>query len=236
MSPAHSAACRRFGELYALTKERRRAVCVHEAGHAVAHALGGAHVCRVAVAPEGAAAWTIATSRGTVMTDLWGVCEPLESNPASGFLRWDDDEGCLQADRPGFRSYLRQIGGLGAGVRREVLRHVRACLCASVAGPIAEQIHNGEEPEIDYEGSHFGRDDGNTALALARLLPWRNELEFLHAQTVLALRRPEVWAMVVRLADELERVGELEYEKLSDYLPEPLAHWPPSPKARTGAG
>ena len=40
-----------------LTLAQRRATCIHEAGHAVAFALGGVSVHRLAVADEGAAAW-----------------------------------------------------------------------------------------------------------------------------------------------------------------------------------
>ena len=49
-----------------LTPAQRRATCIHEAGHAVAFALGGVSVHRLAVADEGAAAWRTDIRNGRV--------------------------------------------------------------------------------------------------------------------------------------------------------------------------
>jgi hypothetical protein len=43
-----------------------------------------------------------------------------------------------------------------------------------------------------------------------------------------ALRRPEIWARVIALADELERVGDMCPDALVEFLPQPDFHWPPS--------
>lgn len=212
-----------------LTKELRRATCVHEAGHAVVHALGGTDVYRVAVAPVGATSWGFTTRKGRASTDLWGVCEPGPSLFASIFMRWNANESCISVDSKGLRQYLSR---LDKGVRREAWRELRAALCASEAGPIAEALYLGIEPEPDYFGQEGVHDDAKNSMALDALLPWRNELEAMHALTVQALRRPDVWGAVLRLADELERVGDLT-DAFEGLLPEAVPGWPPSPKSKT---
>jgi hypothetical protein len=51
------------------------------------------------------------------------------------------------------------------------------------------------------------------------------------APTLEALRRPDVWGFVRRLADELERVGDIQDEVI-DMVPERSLHWPPSPQGK----
>jgi hypothetical protein len=219
-----------------LTRERRRAVCVHEAGHAVMHALGGAIVYRVAVAPEGATDWQTTGRKGTPMVDLWGVCEPA-GHSGELCIRWDAESGDYGADRRLFAELQRLSAQLPGGrqVRAETLRILRAHLCATLAGPAAEQLHLGEdEPWLDTEGEWGVWDDAKAAQCLDWLLPWRGEIEHLHGVTVAALRRPDVWACVQRVADELERRGDIE-EGLELLLPKPSPAWPPSPRAKKPA-
>lgn len=217
---------------YVLTKEHRRTVCVHEAAHAVVFALGGLELYRVAVAPEGAKSWQSKSRKGYAQTDLWGVCEVHATHPAAIFMQWDGWEDLVVVDRKGFRQYLGMLEARRKGIRREAWREVRARLCATLAGPISEQLINHVEPEIDYEGQPGVLDDAKHAMAADCLLPWRNEFEAMHALTVETLRRPEVWALVILLAEELGRRGEV-LDDIEQYLPAPVANWPPSPKAKS---
>lgn len=215
---------------YALTRERRREVCVHEAAHAVMNALGGAFVYRVAVAPEGATDWTTKSRHGAEMTDLWGVCSPSDS-PAFLYVRWDAAEGCFAADRPGWRDFLRMVETHQAGASRELRRQLRAHLVGCLAGPAASQLFEqpNEEPYLE-EGEWGIGDDIAKARAYSWLLPWRNEFEHLAALTVATLRRPDVWALVLRVADALEVAGELE-EELDGLLPDSVTGWPHGPRS-----
>jgi hypothetical protein len=225
-----------------LTATRRREVCVHEAGHAVVQSLGGDFVKRLAVAPEGdGGSWTIEGSLGGTLTDLWGVCQTASFPYAHRYIRWIDDEGTYHADRKGFDALMRQIQsqlvGLGARhARRHVAesrRMVRLLACGCLAGPAAEQILKGEEVWLE-EPDDYGdqMDDIAKAQAYSWLLPWRNEYEHACSVTEEALRRPDIWERVIRLADELERVGDM--EDFDGFLPDPMREWPPSPKARSG--
>lgn len=214
---------------YTLTRERRRAVCIHEAGHAVMHALGGAWVYRVAVAPEGATEWHTTGRKGAHLADLWGVCSPSDG-PGSLHIRWDPESGDWGADRAGFLRILGMLEEHQPGSKREAWRQIRAQVCGSLGGPAAEQIHEDETPWLDYEGEWGVFDDAKSAQAHAWLLPWRGELEHLHGLTVQTLMRPDVWALVVRLADALEMAGDM--EDPSGFLPAPVKNWPPSLRAR----
>jgi hypothetical protein len=207
-----------------LSREERRVTCVHEAGHAVLHALGGAFVYRVAVAPEGATDWTTTARKGQMMTDLWGVCES-SGTLAEMFIRWVPDDLCMAADRVMFENTLRRLDERTPGSGREARRQVRAHAVAALAGPAAEAIFKGEAPAL-CEGNWGPNDDVTRAEALCWLLPWRTERDHLEALTVRTLRDPAVWALVLRLADALERTGDL--EELREYLPAPVPNWPPS--------
>ena len=222
-----------------LTKELRREVCVHEAGHAVIFALGGAFVYRLAVAPEGdTGTWTIEGRKQGPMTDLWGVCMPSDFIEMYLHMRWNNDDCLWEVDRKGFNAYVRQTqAGLAAAGSRsartygaETRRIVRAHICGGVAGPAAEQIFRGEDVwlgEPDY-----GNKTEDLVLAEARswLLPYRNEYGHACQVTEAALRRPDIWEHVMRLADELERVGDM--EDFDGLLPDPLPGWPSSPGSR----
>lgn len=214
---------------YTLTRALRRAVCIHEAGHAVMYALGGVWVHRVAVAPEGATEWQTTGRKGALLTDIWGVCEP-SGGPGSMHIRWDPESGDWSADRAGFLRIQGMLEEHRPGSKRDTWREIRAHVCGVLGGPAAEQIHEGQTPWLDYEGKLGVFDDAKNAQTQAWLLPWRGELEHLHELTVQALRHPDVWVLVVRLADALETVGDV--EDLRGYLPAPVPNWPPSMRAR----
>ena len=215
----------------ALSRERRRAVCVHEAAHAVIYALGGAWVYRVAVAPEGSAEWRTAGRKGAELADLLGVCCPSDS-PATMFIRWDAEECAATADRRRFAELLAMMEEHCRGYKREQWRQVRAHVCAMLAGPAAEQLHErpDEEPYL-WEGDCGEFDDITKAEAHCWLLPWRGEFAHLAALTIETLRRPDVWALVLAVADRLEAVVDLE-EELMPLLPTAAPDWPPSPRAK----
>ncbi|MFP3586374.1 hypothetical protein SCB29_22315 [Paraburkholderia sp. SIMBA_055] len=227
-----------------LTQEFRRVVCVHEAGHAVVHALGGSLIYGVAVAPESSESWTYQGRKGGALVDLWGVCEPTDFPVAAMHLAWDDDNFRYIANKSGFNELVRRMaeapragaarGKLSASefkrrVRSDFTRAVRLQICGILGGPIAESIYEGREFDAWNEdgwedpGADMARADG-----FARLLPYRGELEHACAVTSEALRAPETWAHVIALADELERLGSMDSEAVADFLPRPLPDWPPS--------
>ncbi len=226
---------------FSLDRARRRAVCVHEAGHAVIDAVGGAYVHRVAVAPEGATTWSTTGRKGVALSDLWGVCSASDTL-GQWFIRWEPEELCYAADRRNFGQVLRLFetgGGKGCARRavREIRRQLRAQVCACLAGPAAEQLHErpADEPYL-WEGE-WGEPDDDIAKAEAYcwLLPWRGEFEHLAALTVATLRRPDVWAHVVAVADALEESGDLEDEAVEKLLPMPARDWPPSPRSKAAS-
>ena len=109
-----------------LTPAQRRATCIHEAGHAVAFALGGVSVYRLEVADEGAEAWRTDIRNGRMCTGLWGLCEKADLVLPRQFLRWLMNEGCLHPDGRGHPQLLQrpegraQVEGFGARLQREI--------------------------------------------------------------------------------------------------------------------
>jgi len=217
-----------------LTKQLRREVCVHEAAHAVIHRLGGAFVYRVAVAPEGCSEWVTEGRKGATLTDLWGVCSPSDPPTFSQVcMKWDESLGDYQCDRQGFARILRQIQATAnrSGVAFELRRQVRAFVCGLLAGPLAESIFEGDDnPWLAPEWCDGPSDDLVLACAFARLLPFNWEYRHLCQVTAEALHRPDIWHKVITLADELERVGDI--EDVDPFLPEWDRSWPPAPPRR----
>lgn len=217
-----------------LTKSRRRAVCIHEAAHAVIYRLGGAFVHQVAVAPEGAGKWTHEGRKGGILDNLWGVCS-ISDPPflLRQFVRWNEDSGEYDCDRRGFSSAAR-IFESETGLRRfaaETRRQVRSCVCGLLAGPIAEQFFEGDDdPWLEPDFADGPGNDLMLADAYARVLPGVREYDHLCNTTSEALRRPDIWQKVISLADELERVGEI--EDVDPFLPEWDRSWPPPPPRR----
>jgi hypothetical protein len=225
----------------ALTAERRREVCVHEAAHAVVHAMGGSLVYRVAVAPEGSTAWTIQCRKGEPLADLLGVCETSDA-PCGFYLRWGKEDGDYVADRARFSSMLRDVdrqmrehhAGRQAGrFAAEQRRQLRAHICGCMAGPAADAILAGLDVEaaLDCWGVELEEgEDLTKAMGMARLLPFRNEYDHAARVTEEALRCPDVWGRVIRLADELYRVGSM--DDVDPFLPQPTPGWPRPPQRR----
>lgn len=208
-----------------LTLAQRRATCIHEAGHAVAFALGGVSVHRLAVADEGADAWRTDIRNGRMCTGLWGLCEKADLVLPRQFLRWLMSEGCLHPDGRGHPQLLQrpegraQVEGFSARLQREIL----AQMVGLMAGPAAEQIFRGEAVRLCPAGEF---DEVRQAEDLSWLLPARDAFDHAAALTVRTLQRPDVWAAVERVAGELERAGTLT-QGLRALLPAALPDWPP---------
>ena len=208
-----------------LTLAQRRATCIHEAGHAVAFALGGVSVHRLAVADEGADAWRTDIRNGRMCTGLWGLCEKADLVLPRQFLRWLMNEGCLHPDGRGHPQLLQrpegraQVEGFSARLQREI----RAQMVGLMAGPAAEQMLGGEAVRLCPAGEF---DEVRQAEDLSWLLPARDAFDHAAALTVLTLQRPDVWAAVERVAGELERAGTLT-QGLRALLPAALPDWPP---------
>ena len=208
-----------------LTPAQRRATCIHEAGHAVAFALGGVSVHRLAVADEGAEAWRTDIRNGRMCTGLWGLCEKADLVLPRQFLRWLMNEGCLHPDGRGHPQLLQrpegraQVEGFSARLQREI----RAQMVGLMAGPAAEQMLGGEAVRLCPAGEF---DEVRQAEDLSWLLPARDAFDHAAALTVLTLQRPDVWAAVERVAGELERAGTLT-QGLRALLPAALPDGPP---------
>lgn len=214
-----------------LTRARRKETCIHEAAHAVIHALGGGYTYQLAVAPEGSTvAWTYTGRKGPVLTGVWGVCETSDA-PFIG-LRWDEIEGGYALDRALYAALIRGLSGQRGWVP-EHRRQLRAHVCGLLAGPLADSISACDlEPYADQEDGEG--QDVTVAGALCWALP-SGRAQFDHAErvTLAALREPEIWQEVVALADALEVAGSMESDAIEPFLPERRKHWPPS--ARRGA-
>ena len=208
-----------------LTPAQRRATCIHEAGHAVAFALGGVSVYRLEVADEGAEAWRTDIRNGRVCTGLWGLCEKADLVLPRQFLRWLMNEGCLHPDGRGHPQLLQRPEGRAQveGFSAQLQREIRAQMVGLMAGPAAEQIFTGEAVRLCPAGEF---DEVRQAEDLSWLLPARDAFDHAAALTVLTLRRPDVWAVVERVAHELERAGTLT-QGLRGLLPTALPDWPP---------
>ncbi|KXU85212.1 hypothetical protein CR51_40960 [Caballeronia megalochromosomata] len=213
-------------------------VCVHEAGHALIYALGGFSVQGLAVAPEGCEWWSHLTQRGVEMNDLWGVCELPDGPILSQYLEWDDEQLCYRANRAQFINVHHSMAAnLRTTQRKQVLadlrRFVRLRVCAALAGPIAETYYEQRNFDVwDTDGWLDRESDVEIAQGLAGLLPYRSEFEHACTVTCDALRRPEIWARVIALADELERTGDMSPDAIAEYLPCPDFDWPRSPAVR----
>lgn len=223
---------------------RRRKTCIHEAGHAVVHALGGIDVVQLVVAPEGSESWEYTDEVGNVHTGVSGACltapYPL---PLIGLMAWDPEDGSYRTDPDRFAamlthysSTLAQVAGTTspAAIVREYRRLLRAHVCGVLAGRAAAQLHEGEDIEDTWfdeaDDPDNPLDDVAKASGFARLM--RNPLEFSNLRRVTAavLREADVWAMVQRLANELEQHGIIEDPE--ELLPPPRPNWPPAPPSR----
>lgn len=218
-----------------LNAECRREVCFHEAGHAIVHALGGAMIHRLAVAPEGATEWSIEGRKQGVLADLWGVCQAsdLNSNVTMN-MRWCPEQEKYITNRKGMLDIVKLIEKSMPGYKGALERELRSQMYGFLAGPIATQIYYGHEVDV-HDTSCMYTEGGDVAVAMAvsNFLPRQAAIEYDHAAKVVEglLRQPDVWAKVTNLAERLEEIGDMA-EKLEDYLPEALADWPTAPPAR----
>ncbi len=209
---------------YRLTARRRREICVHEAAHAVVHAIGGATVYAVEVAPKGATDWVAEGRKGGILTDLWGCCQTSDA-PGWMFIRWDEDGYC--GNRKGYTNLLHKLDSHYRGSSKAQRRQLRAYICGTLAGPIADAIREGQpEGSIYLEPEWERYEDLTVAEALCWLLPFRKEFDRLATETERILREPETWRAVLRLANALESAGRIEYDGLQHYLPCYRQHWP----------
>lgn len=217
-----------------LTQEHRRAICFREAGRAIIHAFGGAHVYRVAVAPTGSSAWRYQRRKGREEVDLLGICEASDEPSVTMHVQWDEETEQFVGNREGFERLVEQARSIvlkgqqpkSPSENLEIWRRlVRAHVCSRLAGPVAayvcmQRAFEMEEARADAEFEH----DLAVADGMSQLLP-PGALEHLVRVTDDALRTPSVWARVTALAEELERVGDMA-DQLDGCLPEPLAGWP----------
>jgi hypothetical protein len=210
-----------------LTERQRRETCFHEAGHAVAFALGGVNVFGVAVAPAGAQSWRTTNSNGRTCSDLWGLCRKAELILPRQLLRWLMNEGGLHADGKGHEAVLATAEGqaLLESLTQQQQREILAQIVGLLAGPAAEQIFRGEEVRLCGSSD---LEDVSRAAALSALLPGGAALAHAAVLTAEVLRRPELWAKVARLADELERSGEVD-QRIKVFLPAAVQDWPHFP-------
>lgn len=208
-----------------LSRAERRATCIHEAGHAVAFALGGTPVYRLVVAPEGASAWRTECRNGLrACSDLWGLCEKAELVLPRHFMRWMMNEGCLHPDGRGFETLLEtpegqaQIEGFSAALQQQIQTHV----VALVAGPVAEDLHQLGQVALS---SPMAQHDLDRAASLARLLPQPKGFDRARPLAEAALRRPDIWNAVLQVANALEAAGDLSQD-LACLLPPAEPGWP----------
>lgn len=215
-------------EFARLTDDRRRELCIHQAAHAVIHALGGNRPSRVALPPSGGVLGALGACGVRVVEGVW--LEHPTWEIVSRCLRWDGRWRTYAADRRRFAQDLRGIEHQAAADHR---RMARSFICGYLAGPIAEAILTGQDVhEVTDEGRidiHDPIDDLCVADAIARVLPFHEEFSTAVQATEDALRRPAIWAMVQTLAEQLDRVGDI--EDLDGWLPRRDRRWPRSPRS-----
>lgn len=222
------------------SQEQRRAVCFYIAGRAIIHALAGAHVYRVAVAPMHTPDWTYEPRKGSVLTGFDGYCEASDVPQISQSVAWSNKHGRFVGDREEFENIIEQSRAAFNLVKPEFRKSefpasaeqylgqwrnlVRAHVAARWAGPMAKLIHvRGRFDELDARNAGEFEHDISVADGIFQLLP-ENQLTHILRTTESSLREPEVWQQVDRLADALGRLGEVG-RGLNEYLPEPRADW-----------
>jgi hypothetical protein len=218
-----------------LTQEHRRAICYRDAARAVIHALGGAQVYRLAVAPTGSTSWRYQPRKGREVVDVLGVCEASDAPSVTVHIQWDDSAKRFVGDREGFERLAEQarsivVKGQPPMSPTENLeawrRLVRALACSRLAGSVAASIYPQGALAAELDPTEF-KHDLAVADGLSQLLP-PGELENLRRTTDETLRTQSAMALVTALAEELERVGDMA-DQLAGYLPEPLKGWPAAP-------
>ena len=229
---------------YKLTQEDRRLVCIHEAAHAVIFALScrKIRISRLAVAPVGSTNWK---DEKTDRRSKWGVCIPqatMADNYMHMFLEWNRAEKRPTGKR---EEYVNPfvISSKKPERQEAVRQRHRSFICGYLAGPIAKCISlqysdNEIMAKIDYERDNDVRENKDECVAagIAGLMPFDNEFEYAIKITIGALRNPAVWSKVIRLADELEKHGDLSFSEQSNmksFFPRRWPNWPPAPWSMT---
>ncbi|MBG1251939.1 hypothetical protein F4W02_33590 [Burkholderia pseudomallei] len=204
-------------------------------GRAVIHALAGAHVYRVAVAPMHSPDWTYHPRKGAALEGFDGYCEASDVPQINRSVAWSDKDGRFVGDREEFEAIIEQsrsayeLANPGSIPSAEQFLEpwrelVRAHIAARWAGPMAQLIHVcGELDEQSARDDSEFEHDISVADGMLQLLP-EGELPHILRRTESTLREPAVWARVGALADVLDRLGEVGRE-LGQYLPEPRADW-----------
>lgn len=210
-----------------LSADERLATCYHEAGHAVAFALGGVSVERIAVAPLGATEWRVDSRVGRSCSDVWGLCVKAELVLPRSFLRWLMHEGALHADGRDYSPLLRTASGreMIAGFPDELQRSIRAQIVGLLAGPLAEGRWRSlaDKPLNDIEQIDFAK-----AADLCALLPGADAYADALTTATLCLQERTVWQSIEVLATRLAEQGLLS-APFGDHLPVARLHWPPGP-------
>jgi hypothetical protein len=233
---------------YRLSAEHRRQLCVHLAAHAAISWLGGLYVYMLAVAGEGVRSWSIGDRKSNPSEKMWGRCST--SDFYCNQMSWDRNRQIYVVDRERWESKIAKEFELYSeslppektpvssdefleGRRQQVRAHV----CGYLAGHVADGITVGmsaDEALRFYERRDTQAVWGNDVVeaeGLADLLP-SGEYENAVRLTEEALRRPEVWNSVMRLAGDLQRFGLLERSAcendIDKLLPSPEANWPPA--------
>jgi len=210
------------------SQEQRRAVCFYVAGRAVIHALAGAHVYRVAVAPMDSPDWRYQPRKGAALTGFDGYCEASDVPQIGQSMEWSDDDECFIGDRDRFESVVEQSRSVLKLASPESVPSseqflepwrelVRAHMAARWAGPMAQLIHVcGEFDEQSARDDSEFEHDISVADGMLQLLP-EDELAHILRRTVSSLREPAVWRQVDALADALGQLGELGGELFRTY-------------------
>jgi len=222
------------------TRDHRKLVCLHEAGHAVIHAIGGANVYSVSVAPEGDdGSWIPRFRKGRPTSGSLGVCEISEPHLPPEALKWDEDKKEFVCRRDAYAHDLQSYSASRTPAEyqsfvAEQHRQLRSHICAWLAGSLVEYIHRGYRTDWQSVEERYYEnfepepgDDIILAKACASLLSDGPECEHACELTAATLRRPENWHAVVRLAKKLERVGEI--DEFHGLLPPRESGWPPPP-------
>lgn len=240
-------------EDYLLTPEHRRQLCVHLAAHAVVGSIGGLQVHMLAIPRAGVRSWTMSERKTLLLGKIWGLCSV--SDFCCNDLEWDADRQMYVADRAGWEAFVGSLHEHATTRRRmstkplptkdEFLAHrrreVRAQACVCLAGHIADGITAGmaaDEALRLYDRrdtQDVGASDIVLSQALCGLLP-EGEYENVIRLTEQALRRPEVWESVHRVAAELDMYGLLEGGEcegdIDGLLPAAEQGWPYGPGER----
>lgn len=222
------------------SQEQRRAVCFHIAGRAIIHALAGAHVYRVAVAPMNSPNWTYEPRKGSVLTGFDGYCEASDVHEINQSVVWSNKDGRFVGDREKFEGLVERNRAAFNLLKPEFRKSefppsaeqylepwreiVRAHVAARWAGPMAQLIHvQGQFDEQEARNDHEFEHDISVADGMFQLLP-EEGLSHLLRTTEASLREPAVLQQVDRLADALGQLGEVG-RGLNEYLPEPRVDW-----------